>query len=62
MLIPMVIPIVLIVISITIAAFSDHIDRKHNSGGQLKKVLLVFSAGVFCISAIALAAMVYGSF
>lgn len=48
-------PLVLIVVSIITALFSDSIDRKFNTNGQLRKVLLVFSAGVFCISAIALA-------
>ncbi|MCI9579629.1 MAG: protein CrcB-like protein [Oscillibacter sp.] len=44
--------------AIACALFSDKIDRAVNGEKQVKKVIVVFSGGVICISMIAIAASI----
>lgn len=41
---------ILFIAAIATAILSPGIDRKFNGEGKLRKVLLVFSAGVICLS------------
>lgn len=49
----------LLLAAIVCALFSDQIDKKCGMDNQLKKVLLVFSAGVFLVCMIGVAASIF---
>lgn len=48
----------LIIVGIICALFSDKIDTAVNAHKKLKKVILVFSAGVLLVSTIAIVAII----
>lgn len=49
----------LLLAAIVCALFSDQIDKMFVMDNQLKKVLLVFSAGVFLVCMIGVAASIF---
>lgn len=49
----------LLLAAIVCALFSDQIDKMFAMDNQLKKVLLVFSAGVFLVCMIGVAASIF---
>lgn len=51
----------LLLAAIVCALFSDQIDKMFAMDNQLKKVLLVFSAGVFLVCMIGVAASIFST-
>ena len=57
----LIMPVLLMIVAIFCASFSNTIDMAVNGGKQVKKVIVVFSVGVILVCTIAIIASICSS-